>query len=168
MSMPEQNRGSSRQDYETPDDLIEAVTLRFGEIGFDLAATRENSKGKRCLTPETDSLKAMWQIYDGEIAWLNPPFADINPWAAKCAETAVELSGGSRILLLVPASIGSEWFRANVHGKAFVHALNPRLTFKGCTSPYPKDCLLAEYGASPGFDVWRWKEPAARRRKVAA
>lgn len=148
----------TKQDYETPNDFLEAVTARFGAIDFDLAAaSREVSKGDRFLGPETDSLRALWQIYAGDLAWLNPPFTNIDPWAAKCVAATPSLDGGARILLLVPASVGSEWFRLHVHGKAYVHALNPRLKFVGCKDPYPKDCILAEYGAAPGFDVWRWK-----------
>lgn len=162
----------TKQDYGTPDDFIDAVTLRFGVLAIDLAATSENRVAPVHIGLDNgwNSLEANWAyaVKPATIGWLNPPFEDISPWAAKCAETAPELRAGARILLLVPASIGSEWFRVHVHGKAFVHGLNPRLTFKGCTAPYPKDCMLAEFGASPGFDVWRWKEPAKRRSKVAA
>jgi hypothetical protein len=38
-----------------------------------------------------------------------------------------------------------------------VLGLNGRLTFKGTTAPYPKDCMLSVFGVEPGFDVWSWR-----------
>ena len=62
----------------------------------------------------------------------------------------------SRIYFLVPAAVGSNWFRGYVHKKALVLFLNGRLSFDG-KAPYPKDCLLAVYGVKAGYDVWKWK-----------
>ena len=88
-------------------------------------------------------------------SWLNPPFGHIAPWARQCESYGVE---GYKILLLTPASIGSNWFASYVFQKAMVLALNPRLTFKGCTDPYPKDLMLSLFGFGySGFDLWRWK-----------
>lgn len=157
--MPAQNRAKSKQDYQTPDDFIDAVRLRFGPLAIDLAATAQNRKAPIHLGLDVheDALSVQWPIARGAIGWLNPPFAKLDPWVAKCVASRSRLQGGARILLLVPASIGACWFLDHVHGKAFVHALSPRLKFIGCKDPYPKDCILAEYGAAPGFDVWRWK-----------
>ena len=90
------------------------------------------------------------------MAWLNPPFGRAAPWVEKCALTAPNLAGG-RILVLLPASIGSNWLSAHVWGKARVIALSGRITFVGCTAPFPKDCFLLEYPGS-GFEVWDWRK----------
>lgn len=147
------NRGASRQDYATPPDFMAAVTKRFGEIDVDLAASRENAKAFRFITEDMDSLQEPWHNHGG-LLWLNPPFDDIAPWAAKCASEA-EL--GARILFLTPASVGANWFAQHVHGRAHVIALNGRMSFDG-KAPYPKDCILSVFGFGVnGFSVWRWK-----------
>jgi phage N-6-adenine-methyltransferase len=148
------NRGGSKQDYETLDDFIDAVMKRFGPIDWGLAARVDNAKAMRHITPEKDSLKTDWCHFAG-VLWLNPPFDNITPWAKKCADS---IGVARRILLLTPASIGANWFRDHVHGKALVLALNGRLTFKGTDAPYPKDCILSVFGLAPGFDVWSWRK----------
>ncbi len=165
---PVQKPGRSRQDYETPSELIDAITRRFGRsFAFDLAATPENAKAPRYLTPADDALVVDWSrdlAGDGSgfgpnfDAWLNPPYADIEPWAERCALFGPSFRNwGGRIFLLTPASPGAEWFAKHVFGKALVLALRPRLTFVGAKDPYPKDCFLSVYGVEPGFDLWRWR-----------
>lgn len=147
------HRGSSKQDYETPREFMRAVARRFGPIEFDLAASEENKKAIYCYSEDNDALSKDWSERDG-LLWLNPPFANIEPWARKCAESASPLT---RILLLVPASVGSEWFAAHVYPHAMVYALRPRLSFDG-KNPFPKDLILAAYGYGvTGFQLWRWK-----------
>jgi phage N-6-adenine-methyltransferase len=151
--MPKQAPGKSKQDYETPSELLRAVERRFGRLHVDLAARPDNAKAPRFVTPERDSLKVDWSAeFWGSRCWLNPEFADIAPWAAKCST-----SRGLHIFLLTPASIGANWFAEHVHGKAVVLGLSPRLTFVGASDPYPKDCMLSIFGFGvAGFDVWRW------------
>jgi phage N-6-adenine-methyltransferase len=153
--MPAQKPGKSRQDYETPWEFIHAVETMLSEkFEVDLAATANNTKATRYVG--YNSLNQDWDTYQG-LLWLNPPFANIEPWAKKCAESVK-----ARICFLVPASIGSNWFTNYVHNKAMVLALSPRISFDG-KGPYPKDCILAVYRnlyLSPitGFRLWRWKD----------
>ena len=157
---PRQKPGKSRQDVATPQDFLEAVEARFGEIAIDLAAHADNAVTSRFLSPEQDSLSILWRqmLEPGDVGWLNPPFGKIGKWASKCEDETPFLRGGARILMLVPAAVGSNWFKCHVNRKAYVHALSPRITFVGETHPFPKDLMLVEYGAAPGFDCWRWKE----------
>lgn len=155
MSGAAHHRGESRQDFETPPDLIKVVEQRFGKIGFDLAADKYNTKAKRFFSPEDDSLSKVWSMA-GDVSlpkWLNPPFARIAPWAKKCSERQM-----GRILLLTPASVGSNWYRDYVHRRARVYFLNGRITFVGESQGYPKDCMLSVFGMKPGFEIWTWKE----------
>lgn len=154
------NRGGSRQDYETPPEFIQAVERRFGRLACDLAATDKNTKaqiwyGDDSRTGTTmDSLTVERHLQPG-VLWLNPPYSDIAPWAAKCHK---ESQLGAKILLLTPASVGSNWFLNHVFDKARVLFLNGRLTFVGASDPYPKDCMLSCFGfEKPGFEIWRWK-----------
>lgn len=172
-SMPTQQPGRSRQDYETPPLFIEAVKRLLNIDGFtlDLAADAFNTKAEHYYTEEMDALVQPWhedyRVIGGGWCWLNPPFANIAPWAEKCWKEGWQ---GCRIAMLVPAGVGANWFRDGVHGKAaYVYFLNGRLSFDGI-APYPKDCVLALYGSEDSlrslytiYQVWSWasgKDPA--------
>lgn len=148
----------SRQDYSTPADFMAAVTRLFGPIAFDLAAQSENAKAACWYGPGGDRPDALaesarWAPLGG-VCWLNPPVADIAPWARKCSlETGVV----GDILLLVPAAVGANWFRDYVAPFARIYLLNGRLSFDG-QNLYPKDCLLAHYKrGEAGMVIWNWK-----------
>lgn len=153
--MPAQKPGRSRQDYATPLEFLWAVKHRLGiqHFSIDLAATPSNAVAKRFYTVEDDALVQSW-VYPGW-AWLNPPFANIKPWAQRAY---LQSRYGAHIAMLVPAAVGANWWKAWVHHKAFWLALNGRITFVGETAPYPKDCALLLYGpdVAPGHDVWTW------------
>ncbi len=152
-------RGASKQDYATPPEFIEAVERRFGPIAFDLAAHAGNAKAAQWYGPggvAEDALSEDWTKLEGNL-WLNPEFANIAPWAAKCAESRGFRWDTRRIFLLTPASVGAVWFSEYVHGHALVLGLVGRLCFDG-KSPYPKDCILSVFGEAPGFDVWVWRK----------
>lgn len=155
--VPAQKPGRSEQIVRTPRVLLDAVQERFGAFDVDLACTKAN-----CVAPfgymhdaGRDSLACDWSFeHPGAFAWLNPPFANIAPWA--CA-ASIHAAKGMRIAMLVPASVGANWFAEWVHGKAYVLALSPRVTFVGHKAPYPKDLILCMYGHGlHGFDTWRW------------
>lgn len=148
------NRGASKQDYETPDDFIHAAVNRFGKIDFDLAASKLNTRGLGYFTEFDNALSQDWDKFRGNL-WLNPPFYNITPWAKKCSE----YQGDGQILFLVPASVGSNWFRDFVFQKSKIYFLNDRLKFKGCKDSYPKDCLLAVFGSlERQIEIWKWKK----------
>ena len=148
------HRGASRQDYGTPWEFIAAVEAQFGPISFDLAASWTNAKTPWYLCEAHNALEWDWQRLErvfGRRLWLNPPFGNIAPWAAKCA------ASGASVLLLVQASVGSNWWRDHVHGRAFAWFLNGLICFDG-KNGFPKDCALIEYGGRPpGYTVWSWR-----------
>jgi len=162
--VPKQKPGKSKQDYGTPWVLIRAIEARFGPIIVDLAASAENAKAPVYVTKEEDTFKVDWSEAwpDGNL-FLNPEFSDITPYVAKCAFEQAE-RGKGRIILLVPAAVGSEWFANHVEGKARVITLRPRIPFDGCpvnpktgkVDGYIKDCMLCVFGEPPGFESWRW------------
>jgi len=163
-TMPKQNRHRSKQDVATPVELIYAVEEVFGKIDFDLAASKKNSKaGKTFFSRADNSLARDWEVAVGTsgVGWLNPPYADIEPWVAKAASYS---SSPMTILVLVPASVGSVWWRKYVHDEAEVLFLSPRVRFVGHNQGYVKDLALLVYGrnASKGvYRPWRWNEPGA-------
>ena len=166
MSEPKQKPGKSKQDYGTPWPFIRACEARWGRFDVDLAAHQGNAKAPVYLSPEEDSLSVSWAHrfqHAPTLAWLNPEFGNIPAFAEKCVcETPssalhVRAPSNLRIVMLTPASIGTEWFANHVHGKALVLGVRPRLTFEGTKDPYPKDLMLSLFGfGEVGFDVWRW------------
>lgn len=157
LSGPTVKRHKSNQGYGTPPEFIRACEAHFHRrVEFDLAANEANTKATRFFSEADDALTEHWTclVSAAGVCWLNPPFGDVAPWAKKCAK---EASRGVPILLLTPASVGANWFRDHIHGKAAVHALNGRIQFVGATDPYPKDCLVSAYNlGAPGFTVWSW------------
>ncbi len=154
---PSIKKGKSKQDHGTPWAFVRAVEAKWGPMVADLACTRENAKAPAgYYHPEIDALDRDWAgDHPTGNLWLNPPFANIDPWAEKCAWHGVRRDG--LIFLLTPASIGTEWFRARVWGNARVLGVSPRLTFEGSEDPYPKDLMLSIFGkATDGFALWRW------------
>lgn len=153
----------SPQNYSTPENFIEAVKKRLGitDFAYDFAADGRNAKAQHYMTEADDALtQPHWQLFmlTTGWGWLNPPFTKIGPWAKKCKQTK---DAGGQIALLVPAAVGSNWFRDYVDGQALVLLLNGRLSFMPDkpTWLYPKDCILALYSPviRPGYEVWTWK-----------
>ena len=160
-TMPIQKPGRSKQDYQTPPELLYAVKSRLGigQFDIDLAASAENAVCPNFYDEDDDSLsdKCPWWFTSGRWAWLNPPFSDIEPWVMKAVSEAKK---GANIVMLVPSSVGSNWWKEWVDRQAYISHLNGRLTFVGADGPYPKDCSLLLY--TPwvfiGTETWTWKD----------
>lgn len=148
------NRHRSKQNYATPWPFIHAIEKRFERVVFDLAADASNAKATQYFCVRDDALSQCWALIPG-LAFLNPPFGTIAPWAAKCRE---ESALGARIAFLVPASVGANWYWDSVKPYALTLCLTPRLSFDG-KHPYPKDLALAMYGYGNcgAVERWRWR-----------
>lgn len=176
MTAPIQRPGKSKQDYSTPAVFLEAIRKQFGNIVVDLSASHENKVAEICITEAEDALATNWNtLHEREdvaaamralggdsIFWLNPPYGDITPWVHKCAT----YRGPARILTLLPASVGSNWYYLWCENYAEVYFLAPRLSFDG-KAPYPKDLMLCVYNKTclPAIHQarqWRWKEFAGK------
>jgi phage N-6-adenine-methyltransferase len=170
MSEPRQKPGRSKQDYGTPPTLLAAVKARLGISRFDcdLAASRENTVAPICITANTDALLLKSWAFGLGWNWINPPFARIAPWVEKAHWQGVQR--GVKTAVLIPAGVGSKWWREWVHNRAQVLFLSPRVTFVGCTDPYPKDCALLLYGNGyeGEYECWNWRESAPERNADAA
>jgi len=153
---PKQKPGKSEQAVGTPPDLISAVKRLLGieEFQIDLAADSSNTQAQIFYSEEQDALSKDWTMWVGW-CWLNPPFSHIAPWVEKAKASK---DPATKIAVLVPASVGSNWWRDHVHGHCEVHFLNGRPTFVGHTDPYPKDLALLLYGRyHRGYYIWDWR-----------
>ena len=155
--VPLQKPGRSKQDYQTPPEFLAAVKQLLGinEFAVDLAASATNTAAAKFYDESISSLSQVWRTAVGQWAWLNPPYGDLKVW--------VRAAWGARhdanIAMLVPAGVGSNWWRDYVHQKALVYLLNGRITFVGQPTCYPKDCCLLLYGRAilPRYEVWDWR-----------
>lgn len=159
MTVPVQKPGRSVQDVATPPEFLFAAKRRLGieEFACDLAASRENAVCPEYYDVQADALTRSWVF--PTYAWCNPPYGNIAPWVERAWQSS---QVGGRIAVLVPAAVGSNWWRKWVHHKACVLLLNGRITFVGHAAGYPKDLALLLYGpdVAPGYVVWRWSEQA--------
>ena len=153
---------ANRQHWATPECFTEAIARRFGRIDFDLAASPGNTKAPAFLSEVDDSLSVDWTSIKNEdhesarVAFLNPEYKNIEPWAAKLARSCNALPRWT--LMLVPASVGSLWWAKHVTGKLYWDGI-PRLQFVGAPSVYMKDLALivAGYGITSGNGYWDWR-----------
>jgi phage N-6-adenine-methyltransferase len=167
---PKQKPGRSKQDYETPADLIAAIKQRFAieNFAFDFAADSRNTKAKKYWSVLDDSLSKSPEVWAQQCregwGWLNPPFANIKQWAWRCRAA---MNHGADILLLVPASVGSGWYRDYIDGEPGVKVsfLNGRPHFdkQHPTWGYPKDCMLVCFigsfrEAEFVTECWNWRK----------
>lgn len=157
------NRGGSQQVVGTPWRFIRAVEKRWGALSFDLAASADNAKAPRYFTRAQNALLQPWHELTGNL-WLNPEYEQNDHFMAKCHEEFVRPHAWRRILVLVPAAIGTNWFSEHVLNYAAVIGINGRIQFEGHAQGYPKDLMLLSYGDFATLSVWRWNQ---RRLNVA-
>lgn len=149
-----------KQAIATPWAFIHALEQRFGvPVDFDLAAADDTKKvgtsawfGPGSAFGE-DALVADWLLPDTKLAYLNPPYANIGPWARK----VVDCRWLKRFtVMLVPASYSTDWF-LQLDGKVVRDAI-PRIQFEGATHLYPKDLTLVVAGFGlVGAGYWDWR-----------
>lgn len=159
---PPQKPHRSKQDYRTPSAFLDAVKryLSIDAFDCDLAASPDNAVADLFLTEDLSAFDApSWKFGNGW-NWCNPPYSDIRPWVER-AEYESHL--GAATAMLIPASVGSNWWRDFVHNRARVLLLNGRLAFMPDkpTWLYPKDCCLLLFGSrviDGMYDVWTWHD----------
>lgn len=141
-NMPSQGTDLKQGVYRTDPVFMAVIKEKYRIIG-DLAASDDNAQAFLYLTEKEDSLSVDWKEFydicvnsegDGWL-WLNPPYDDIGKWAAKCAHAMAE---GVKILFLVPAGVGTNWYAKYVEDFACVDLLNGRLVFDFL---YPEDYM---------------------------
>ncbi len=151
------HRGASRGDIATPREFVTAVERRYyGRFDFDLAADAHNTVAPSWYDIQQDALRRDWQDLRGKTCWCNPPYSDIGPWVRKAAESVQSLQH-PRIVMLLPAAIGSRWYADWVYPYAVTVVLRPRIVFRGHSHPYPRGLILAVYdGRRRHLELWDW------------
>lgn len=164
---------SAKQDWCTPAALLDRVR-KVGRIGLDPCASPQGLVRARVEwtgPPEGENgLAANWApvLRRGEVAWCNPPFAELTTWVDKaCAEwtrMARDVEGDDDypargILLLSPARTDTAWFRRLIERSHAICFLAGRLTFVGAPNPAPFPSSVSCFGG-PAM-VGRFREAFA-------
>jgi site-specific DNA-methyltransferase (adenine-specific) len=157
---PATSKGNSKQDYRTPQSLLDHTEDTLGIVlAWDLACTEENRvAGFVAADTRAD---CPWHVLDG-VCWLNPPFGDIKPWVAKCQS---ESARGAKIVALLPYKPGTKWWREHVAPSAQVISIG-RVCFRGETNTLQTDMALALYGDIPYSGPEHWDGEWSKNRKV--
>lgn len=134
---------SEKQDWCTPQQFFDELDAEFHFV-LDAAATHQNSKCKRCFTPEDDGLIQSWDV--GGAVYCNPPYGkEIGLWVKKAYEEAQK---GITIVMLIPARTDTKYFHEYIYHKAEIRFVKGRLKFtdengtpKG-TAPFPSMVVI--------------------------
>lgn len=126
----------NRQGWLTPAWLVERVLTALGRSEFcrDMASPGAGLSNipariyhvEEPGNPLGGGLAAPWQ---GEVLWVNPPYADPYPWCERAAN-ATECGDAGLVLGLVPVRPDAAWHRDNITGRAHLLFLERRVRFE--------------------------------------
>ncbi len=165
-----------RQEWATPSNFYGAANAEF-QFTLDAAATSENAKYPRFISPEEDALDFRNPWIRGEHAggtgclsvWVNPGFRTMMPWVQK-AFTEAQKEAGAVVAVMGPLS-NALWHQFCEQHAYEIRGLYPRVQFepaKGIVrSCNAKDNVLVIFRPTPhGWPgartwIWDWKESEA-------
>lgn len=93
--------------------------------------------------------------------YLNPEFKQSGRWVQKCAE---EAALGAKLLVLLQASVDTEYYRDYILGLSEVRQMQGRLKFIGHKDQFPKALMTVVYepGRAPAVLHWDWRKGVLR------
>lgn len=136
---------SDFMDWETPPELFDRLSEKYGPFDLDPAAVPETAKCPLYFTPEDDGLKQKWH---GSV-WLNPPYGrEIGKWVKKAHD---EFFAGNvnKVVMLIPARTDTAYWHDYIQNIASVEFLRGRVKFlrngqpRG-TAPFPSAVVVYE------------------------
>ena len=115
----------ARDDWPTPQWLVEQLAAEFAPGGFDLdpCASAQNAKAGRFFTEDDDGLTQPWK---GSV-FCNPPYGrSVGTWMAKAA-AEVAAGRAALVVALVPARPGTGWYDVAVKSCSLVRVWPGRM-----------------------------------------
>ena len=142
---------AEKDEWSTPDDLYADLDAEFG-FTLDVCSSDLNTKHARHFTQVDDGLAQSWA---GEVAFMNPPYSQMEAWMAKARTEGTD--HGATVVCLVPSRTDVGWFWEHArHGQ--IRLLRGRLSFvddQGNTGPAPFPSVVVVFGADhPTGLVW--------------
>ena len=156
----------SRDSWATPPEFYDWVIEYYcGGIlrespSLDVCASETNSKCEDWIDVNTNSLIINWEPWNG-IAWMNPPYSNIQPWVEKACKEAEERNVTT--LALLPCDPSTKWWRYCDESKYCreIVLLNRRVQFvppKGIKkSSNPKASAFFNFGPESNTEAFRCK-----------
>jgi phage N-6-adenine-methyltransferase len=140
------HRSSERDDWETPQDLFDALDAEF-HFELDVCALESSAKCGRYFTPADDGLAQKWT----GVCWMNPPYGEgIGAWMEKARLSA---EAGATVVCLVPARVDTGWWWDNCLAGE-IRFLRGRLRFSGGESAAPFPSAIVILGREPKVVWW--------------
>jgi phage N-6-adenine-methyltransferase len=113
-------------EWSTPPEFIAGLVKRFGAFDLDPCCRHETAKAPKYYTQREDGLAQPW----GGLVYVNPPFSNPKIWVAK-AISEVHNDGNTRVIMLLPAAVDTQWFHELCLPHADIEFIRGRLRFHG-------------------------------------
>ncbi|KKN24265.1 hypothetical protein LCGC14_0896580 [marine sediment metagenome] len=130
---------SATGEWETPQDVFDALDAEFGGFDLDPCATPENAKCSNYYTQEEDGLAKPWR---GKV-FVNPPYGrGIKWWIRRCYVAAG--STASLVVALIPSRTDTAWWHDYVMKASEIRFIRGRLHFDGHKNgaPFPSAIVV--------------------------
>ncbi len=115
---------SATGEWETPQDVFDALNAEFGGFDLDPCATLENTKCKNFYTQEDDGLAQPWW---GKV-FVNPPYGrGIKQWMQQCYIASRSMA--NLVVALIPSRTDTAWWHDFVMKADEIRFLRGRLCF---------------------------------------
>jgi len=163
---------SATPEWYTPSHIIDHIVEFFDEIDLDPCSNSKTNPNVPALAVYTESDDGLMQPWFGRV-YCNPPYGSgIGRWIDKARneyeaslnrpdEDEPEMFVVESVIMLLPARVGSKWFRAlRDYAVCFLHG---RLTFVGADTSSPFPSMMVYLGdevdrfarvMQPIGDVW--------------
>lgn len=150
------HKGSSRNNWSTPQELFDRLDAEFG-FTLDVCASAENAKCERYYTIEDDALQQPWAPH---VCWMNPPYSlngrgIVGDWLQKAYE---ESQQGATVVALVVNDPSTKWWADWAYKAAEIRFLiGPRLKFDGRGGcPFTSVVLVYRPHHTGNGQAWFW------------
>jgi phage N-6-adenine-methyltransferase len=135
---------SSTDEWETPQDLFDALNTEFG-FTLDPCSTDENAK---CDKHYTLRDFGHWHEWTGERVFLNPPYGrEIGRWVRKAYEESLL---GATVVCLLPARTDNAWFHDYCLRASEIRFIRGRLRFGGAAWNAPFPSMIVVFNSASG------------------
>jgi phage N-6-adenine-methyltransferase len=131
---------SKNDEWATPSSLFIKLNNEFN-FTLDACATQENNKCKKYFTKNDNGL---FQSWENERVFCNPPYSNIDLWVQKCYEESVR---SQIIVMLIPVRTDTKYFHKYIYKKADIRFIKGRVKFvyKKCKNAAPFPSMIVVY-----------------------
>ena len=130
---------SATDDWATPQDYFDRVSVEHGPFDLDVCASADNAKAKRFFDKDRNGLAQIW----AGVCWMNPPYGrTIGDWMRKAYESSMT---GAKVVCLVPARTDTAWWH-DYAMKGSITFIRGRLKFgeAKASAPFPSALVVFE------------------------